>query len=137
MERRAAQQLAERWLNEAIRDGNLTVFDELLLPDVQSHSGGQVAHGREPVKQRANAVRGAFSEVETALDQLLVAGNDLAWRWSLTGTHSGAFAGVEATGRRVTLSGVNFQRLEGDRVATHWTLADTWGLIQALRTAAR
>lgn len=137
MERHAIEALAKRWLHEAIRDGNLAVFDELLLPTVQSVSGGQVTHGSEPFKRRASAVHDAFSEIETALDQLVVEGNHLAWRWSLTGTHSGAFAGVEATGRRVTFSGVNFQRLEGGRVATHWTLADTLGLVDALRAPAR
>ena len=137
MERRAAEALAERWLNEAMRERKLAVFDELLLPNVQSESGGQVTHGSEPFKHRASAVHGAFSNIETTLDQLVVEGNQLAWRWSLTGTHSGAFAGVEATGRRVTLSGVNFQQLQGGRVAAHWTLADTFGLMAALRAPAR
>ena len=137
MERRALEHLAKRWLNEAIRDGQVAVFDELLRPNARSESGGQLTHGREPFKQRASAVHAAFSEIETALDQLVVEGNQLAWRWSLTGTHSGAFAGLAATGRRVTLSGVNFQELEGDRVAAHWTLADTFGLVEALRAPAR
>ncbi len=133
MERRAIEALLQRWLNAGIRAGNVEVFDELLLESVRDRSAGQVTYGSEPFKRRARAVYEAFSNIEARVDELLIDGDQIAWRWSVTGTHTGAFAGFAATGRRVTLQGVNLQRLEGARVAEHWTLADTFGLAQALR----
>jgi predicted ester cyclase len=85
-------------------------------------------------KARAGAVRTAFADIEIRVDDLVVEGDAIAWRWTLTGTHVGTFAGVAATGRRVSLRGVNFQRIEGDRVAEHWTLVDVFGATQALRS---
>ena len=128
MERHAIQLLVERWLTEAIRDGNVAVFDQLLTENVCDNSGATKTNGRESFKGRAAAVHAAFSSIEVALDELVVEGDRVAWRWSLSGTHIGAFAGIAATGRRVTLRGVNFQRLESGRVAEHWTLADSSGL---------
>jgi steroid delta-isomerase-like uncharacterized protein len=130
------ERLVWRWLNEALRDGNVEVFDELLAPEVRDLSSGAVAFGSESFKRRARAVFEAFSNLDAALDELLVDGDRVAWRWSLTGTHRGDFAGVAATGRRVSLRGVNFQRLEGGRVVEHWTLADLAGLQAALRAPA-
>jgi predicted ester cyclase len=40
---------------------------------------------------------------------------------------------VAPTGRRVTLRGVNFQRLEREKVVEHWTLLDVFGAMQSLR----
>lgn len=128
MERNAIEDLVRSWLNEAIRNGNVAIFDELLAEGVCDTSGGSRAFGSASFKQRALAVHGAFSSIEVALEELVIEGDRLAWRWSLTGTHTGAFAGVAATGRRVTLRGVNFQRVAGGRVAEHWTLADLAGL---------
>ncbi len=130
MGRNAIEELVRRWLNEAICNGNVAIFDELLAENVCDSSGGAKAFGSEPFKQRARAVHGAFSKIEVALEELVIDADRLAWRWSLTGTHTGAFAGIAATGRRVTLRGVNFQRVrsEDGRVVEHWTLADLAGL---------
>jgi len=130
MERKAIEELVGRWLSCAIRDGNVAIFDELLAETVRDNSGGSELLGSESFKSRARAVHEAFSSIEVALDQLLIDGDRIAWRWRLTGTHTGAFAGVAASGRRVTLRGVNFQRVrsEDGRVVEHWTLADFAGL---------
>jgi predicted ester cyclase len=133
MERSDAQRLVERWLYDGICAGNLSAFDELLDDDARDLSGPTPLSGRDSFKQRASAVHGAFTNLTAKLDALLVEGDELAWRWSLTGTHSGPFAGVSATGRRVTLRGVNFQRLSGGRVVAHWTLVDLAGLLAELR----
>jgi steroid delta-isomerase-like uncharacterized protein len=127
MERQAVEALVRRWL-EAIRDGNVAVFDELLTENVCDSSGATPAFGSESFKGRARAVHAAISEIEVAVDELVVEGDRIAWRWSLSGTHTGAFAGIAASGRRVSLRGVNFQRVQSGRVAEHWTLADLSGL---------
>lgn len=135
MHRRDIERLVERWTNEAMAQGRLEAFDELLVPDVLDRSAPPGSRGLDSFKARAAAVRTAFSEIEMHVEDLLVDGEAIAWRWALTGTHVGSFAGVAPTGRRVTLRGVNFQRLRGERVAEHWTLADVFGVTQALRAS--
>jgi steroid delta-isomerase-like uncharacterized protein len=133
MDRHDIERLVERW-TKAIAGGQLDTFDEILSSDVCDRSGPGEVRGVETFKLRAAAVRAAFSEIDLRVEDLVVDGSTIAWRWALTGTHVGPFAGVAATGRRVTLRGVNFQRLAGDRVTEHWTLADVFGATQALRS---
>jgi steroid delta-isomerase-like uncharacterized protein len=135
MHRRDIEMLVERWTTEAIAQGRLEAFDELLAPDVLDRSAPAGSQGLDSFKARAAAVRIAFSEIEMHVEDLLVDGEAIAWRWTLTGTHVGSFAGVAPTGRRVTLRGVNFQRLRGEKVAEHWTLSDVFGVTQALRAS--
>ena len=111
-------------------EGKLEVFDELLTEDVVDRSGPAPSRGVETFKARAAAVRAAFADIDIAVDDLLLDGDAIAWRWTLTGTHVGAFAGIAPSGRRIPLRGVNFQRLQQGRVVEHWTLVDVFGAMQ-------
>jgi steroid delta-isomerase-like uncharacterized protein len=133
MDRSAIERLLRRWTKDAITDRRLETFDDLLAEDVVDRTTTPPSRGVAAFKARAGAVYAAFSEIDVSVDDLIVDGDALAWRWTLTGTHVGPFAGVAPTGRRVTLRGVNFQRVAGERVIEHWTLADVHGAIQALR----
>lgn len=126
MERHALATLVERWLHQAVGERRLALFAELTTAELRAQQGAAF-------EQRTLALHAAFAELETSLDGLVIEGRSLAWRWSVSGRHVGDFAGVAATGRRVTLRGVNFQRLEQGRVAEHWTLVDTLGVLEALR----
>ncbi len=132
MDRDDIERIVQRW-TRAIAEGQLDVFDELLSEDVFDRSGATPSQGIESFKVRAGAVRAAFAEIELVVEDLVVDGDAIAWRWALTGTHVGMFAGVAPTNRRITLRGVNFQRLKGDRVAEHWTMVDVFGATQVLR----
>jgi steroid delta-isomerase-like uncharacterized protein len=133
MERQDIERLVRRW-TEAIAEGRLDTFDELLAKDVLDRSGPTPSHGVESFKTRAAGVRAAFANIEMAIEDLLVDGDAIAWRWGLTGTHVGTFAGVAPTGRRITLHGINLQRVKSGRVVEHWTMVDLFGATQALRS---
>jgi steroid delta-isomerase-like uncharacterized protein len=132
MNRDGIEMLVRRW-TETIADGRLDVFDELVAEDIVDRSGPAPVSGVESFKARAGAARAAFADIAIVVDALIVEGDAIAWRWALTGAHVGAFAGVAPTGRRVTLRGVNFQRLEREKVVEHWTLLDVFGAMQSLR----
>ena len=134
MDRTDIEKLLRRWTEDAIAGGHLEVFEELLDPDVVDRSGPAPAVGVGSFKARTAAVRAAFADIHIAVDDLLVERDAIAWRWTLTGTHVGPFAGQAPTHRRAVLRGVNFQRLKDDRVVEHWTLVDVFGALQALRS---
>jgi steroid delta-isomerase-like uncharacterized protein len=132
MERQAIERMVGRWMQEAIAKGQLETFDELLAEDVLDRSGPTPSRGVAPFKARTAAVCAAFADIDVQVEDLLVEGDAIVWRWALTGTHVGPFAGLAPTGRRIVLRGVNFQRLQNGRVSEHWTMADVFGAMQAL-----
>lgn len=133
MDRKDIEKLVRRWTQEGIAEGRLDVFDELLAHEVVDRNGPTSMVGIESFKARAGGVRAALADIQIVVDDLVVDGEAIAWRWTLTGTHVGPFAGLTPTGRRATLRGVNFQRLKDGRVAEHWTLVDVFGAMQGLR----
>ncbi len=133
MNRPDIERLVKRW-TQAVTEGPMSLFDELLADDAVDRSGPAPVQGLESFKARCGAVRAAFADLQVVVDDLIVETDAIAWRWTLTGTHVGAFAGLAPTGRPAILRGVNFQRIRGGKIAEHWTLVDVFGALQGLRS---
>jgi predicted ester cyclase len=134
MNRSQCQTLAERWAREGVAEGRVDVFDELVSADAVDHSGPVSMKGVEGFKTRTRGIHDAFTDVDVVVLDLLVDGDKLAWRWTLTATHHGAFLGVAPTGRRVTMTGMNIQRIANGVVVEHWSNADQLGLLRQVQT---
>jgi predicted ester cyclase len=66
----------------------------------------------------------AFPGWDWEIRHLVIDGDYIAGHFRVTGTHSGAFQGIEATGRRVTISQFTLYRLEDSKFAEVWDHAD-------------
>ena len=49
-----------------------------------------------------------------------------------SGPHSGPFAGIPATGKRVSIQGMIVHRLREGKIVEDWAVRDTLGLLQQL-----
>jgi predicted ester cyclase len=133
MNRLQCHTFAQRWAREAVAEGRVDVFDELVSPDAVDHSGPAPVNGVEGFKSRTRGIHAAFTDIEVVVEDLLVDGDKLAWRWRLTAIHSSPFLGVAPTGRRVTMTGMNIQRIANGMVVEHWSNADQLGLLRQVQ----
>ena len=131
MDRSSIESAVKIWVF-AIASGELDRFDEITTEDARDISGAAPVAGRATFKARAAAVRAAFGEIDLRIYDLVVEEDRAAWRWTLSGAHVGAFAGVAPTSKKVSFSGVNFQRFENGRISEHWTLVDAQSIIRQL-----
>jgi predicted ester cyclase len=97
--------LVEQWL-AAVVDGRIDAFDDLYDGDATG------------IKARGRAVRDALADLTGTVDQIVVEGCNVAWRFTLSGTHVGELAGHAATHRHVSIRGVNFLLIREGRVAS-------------------
>lgn len=135
MDRSQCQMLAQRWAHEGVAKGHVEVFDHLVSAEAIDHSGPTAVRGVEGFKSRTRAMHAAIRDIEVVVEDLLVDGDKVAWRWKLTGIHHGPFLGVAPTGKRVTLTGINIQRVANGTVIEHWSNADQLGLLRQLQTS--
>jgi steroid delta-isomerase-like uncharacterized protein len=133
MDKAEIERFVARWLS-AVTSGNSSEFEHLVASDVFDQNSAEKT-SVAAFCERALAVKRAFSGLEGRVDELLVDGDCVAWRWTLTGIHSGPFLGEPASGRPVRLSGTNFQRLAGGVVVAHYTLVDVFGALRQIRGA--
>src|SRR6267154_298124 len=84
----------------AIEGGDLAVFVQIVSHDYDDHLAGQ-SPGREALKRYFTALRSAFPDLTLPITIMVVEGDHVAVLNSVQGTHRGAFAGRQPTGKRV------------------------------------
>jgi steroid delta-isomerase-like uncharacterized protein len=96
---------------------------------VRWYFGSQSA---EQAKQFFGMVHQAFPDLHAEVHDVIAEGELVAARVTYTGTHQGEFVGIPATGKKTTISGVDFFRMQDGRQAEHWGGPDMFSfLVQA------
>ncbi len=87
----------------------------------------------DPVlKEHIRECEAAFPGYEIEVQAIVSDGDLVAVRGEFRGTHRGAFAGVEATGKAVAAGVMLFYRLVDGRIAEFWMQFDMMGLMNQL-----
>jgi steroid delta-isomerase-like uncharacterized protein len=123
-----------RFYDDAWGKGDLSVIDDLFAADYIRHDlrPGKPIPGPEGQKKITADFRAAFPDLQVTID-LMFGGLDLVTvRWTMTGTHTGAWGNVAPTGKRAQFSGVNIFRLSGGKVVEIWNHRDDLSLMQQL-----
>ncbi len=121
-----------RW-NKADMEALNRVIDQTVDENFVNHSAASLEESRcpEDVKRVFGAIRAAFPDGRTTIDDVVAEGDTVAWRWTFRGTHEGSeFAGVAPTGKRVTLAGINIERIAAGKFVERWYQMDRIGLMQ-------
>ncbi len=124
----ANEALARRFFDEVWSGGRYDAVDLLLAGDHRHYLSGEDVGGPDEVKELARAMREGFPDLTFTLEDVVSSGNKVVVRWTARGTHEGAFAGQEPTGRRVEWTGMDLIRFEGGRIVELWGNNDAMGL---------
>jgi len=128
--------------NEQVARDFFTWFKACQLAEIQTIIDPQfVDHGaptgaprgHEYISQFCNGLWSAFSDLDYRIDDLFAAGDRVCVRFTVSGTHRGAFAGVAATGRAVAWEIFDIFRIVNGVMTDRWGLSDVPGLMRQLR----
>ena len=122
--------ILEAW-NGAWGDGDLAAFERLLAPGYvrRSKSGSE---DYASLRKTIEAMHTAFPDSSTEILEIVEDGTKVAVHWQTTGTHTGEFMDVPATGRSIAVTGASFLRFDGDKLAEEWVVWDPRELLSAL-----
>jgi steroid delta-isomerase-like uncharacterized protein len=122
--------IVRRFAEEVITQGEMESAARFVWEDVveQVPLPGQ-GPGLEGLKDILRAMRSAFPDLEFSIQEQIAQGDKVASRFEWTGTHSGQFLGVPATGRRVQVWGVVIDRLVQGRIKETRIIMDMLGLM--------
>ncbi len=126
----AQKAVVTRFVEEFWTRGNLDAADELMTHDAVIHE--PVAGTPEDLKAVAIAIRSAFPDWRSEVEEMLVDGDRVVERWTGHGTHRGAFQGIAPTGKRVAVPGVVFYRIADGKIAEFRGQFDRMSLLQQL-----
>jgi steroid delta-isomerase-like uncharacterized protein len=126
--------LIQRFYDEVISQGDLGKIDELITDDVVDHEEGLPGQpeGKEGVVFFVNALRGAFSDIKATVGQTVESGDLASAQVTISGTHTGDWMGVPASGKSFEIEAIDMVRFEGSRCAEHWGVTDNMALMMQI-----
>lgn len=123
----------QAFIEDVINLGNLDRADDIVIEDfVELDPLPGQAQGREGLKDVIRQIRAAFPDIRWTVDEMVAEGDKVFSRFTWSGTHEGAFLGVPATGRRITVKGMVIDRLVAGKMADSRILMDSLGMMQQL-----
>lgn len=125
--------LLRQFYDEVINRGNLGMIEKATAANIVDHSlAPGLPPGVEGVKQWFGMMRKAFPDARVTVNDILGEGDKVVTRVTLRGTHKGEFLGVPATGKPVSIEGIDISRFSGGKLVEHWGQFDALGLMQQL-----
>lgn len=85
------------------------------------------------LKEHIAEAEAAFPAYEIRPNLVVAEGDMVAARCTFRGVHQGDFAGLKPTGKQVSADVMIFYRIKDGRIAEHWLLLDTFGLMEQLK----
>ena len=83
-------------------------------------------------RQLVSQYRRAFPDLQVTVDDVIADGNIVMLRWTMAGTHTGAFGDLTPTGTQVQIVGVTIFRTANGQIAETWFMPDALGLLTQL-----
>jgi len=121
---------------EALNRGKaacLIDMDRTGATDVVVHTAyGMDIHGLEDFKKLMSQWYDGFPDIHFNIDDIVVEGDMAVLRYTVTGTHKGAFMGIPPTNKTLTGWAIDIYHIVGSKLVECWTRADTLGIMQQL-----
>jgi steroid delta-isomerase-like uncharacterized protein len=120
-----------RRLYAAVSTGDFDALDQLIAPNFIEHEmvdPGMPA-GREGMKTLFRMVRQAMPDMVMTVEDMVAEGERVAVRAVMSGTQTGEFMGIPASGKRVAMTVMDLHRIENNQFTEHWGVSDMLGLM--------
>ncbi|HEU5433619.1 MAG TPA: ester cyclase family protein [Thermomicrobiales bacterium] len=131
--RNTMEKVARTWHEDVFAAKDPTLLEPYLSPDAVRHSVVfPEAVGSAAVERVLTNVLTGFPDARGKVDFVLVDAPYAAASWTVSGTNTGEFEGMAATGRQATWHGLDIYRFECGKVVESWTEVDQLGRLQQL-----
>lgn len=126
--------LVRQLVEEVINQGNISMIDELLIPDFVEHEElpPGIPPGREAPKVLFSMLRSAFPDLKATIEHLIAEGDKVVLHMTWTGTHKGEFMGIPPTGKGISITVMDILGIAEGKFVEHWGVMDSMAMMQQL-----
>ncbi|MCC6316542.1 MAG: ester cyclase [Gemmatimonadaceae bacterium] len=124
----------ERIWCEGINRGDASVADAAFEEDCIVHITGapEPLRGVGSWKEFVTEFLRAFPDLHFTIEDQVVQGSVVAFRWRATGTHTGPLGPAPATGKRIAIDGLIVDHIVDGKVKERWEQFDQLLMLQQL-----
>jgi steroid delta-isomerase-like uncharacterized protein len=103
---------------------------------VRAHGLGPTVLDKGGMQSFYAALWAAFPDLRIEIDELVGEGDKVVWRITASGTHTGSFQGVPATGKAVKFGAHYTFRFENGKIVERWSTLDRLSLLMQIGAVA-
>jgi steroid delta-isomerase-like uncharacterized protein len=126
--------VARRIVDEAWNKHNPAILDQLFSNDAVVHDpqNPTITKGPQGAKSTLAIYLRAFPDMKISIEREIADGDYVVQHLLATGTNTGEFNGMPATGKKTNTIGVMTSKIKDGKVVEAWSLFDSLGLMQQL-----
>lgn len=125
--------IVREFIDRLFTKGDLGAVDDLLAEDfINNDPPFGASADREGMRGAAAMFRAAFPDWHSDLGLLIGEEDLVVEQFTASGTQRGEIMGVSATGRTVTLPGIQIFRIRNGRIVERWGRLDDLGVLSQL-----
>ncbi len=94
--------------------------------------GGDELRGREAIREMIAGYHAAFSDMKVKVHDIIASDDRTVVRVTVTGTHTGEFAGMPATGKTIAFDGITISRWKDGEIVEEWEGFDMTPVLEQL-----
>jgi len=123
--------LIRRFYEEVFNRKNTAAIDEFIAPNIvdQLVPPGMPG-GIEGTRQTIGMYLTGFPDLHFTLEDQIAEGDKVVSRITARGTHQGEFMRIPPTGKPVTVTVIDINRIAGGKLVEHWAEMNMLGLLQ-------
>jgi hypothetical protein len=112
----------------------MAAMDWYYATDIVYHgTGGEEIRGLKNFKQFMGEMCDAFPDGHFTVDDMVIEGDRGAARYTVTGTHKGAYKGIPPTNKKVTMSIIGIvRRNSAGKIVEQWQTYDTMDVMKQM-----
>jgi predicted ester cyclase len=118
---------------EIYNSNDLAALGEVVSEDLRTPKiMPGIPTGLEGAKAAHRIMLAGFPDYQTIIDDIFAEGDQVAARITMSGTNTGNFMGIPATGKHVLFTGIYIARIANRKIVEHWGEEDGVSLLQQL-----
>lgn len=114
---------------DATQKGDVAALREIYSPGYIGHFRGETLT-LDGLIENTKQTMAMFSDIAYTYEDVVAKGDKVIVRYIAKGTHTGDFAGMSATGKKVEITGIIIARVENGKIVEDWDNSDTLGIFE-------
>ncbi len=120
--------IVRRYIEEVINTGNTEYIDRYVSSEyIETFEGKRYPLGVAGARNHILGVRKTYPDLTLTIEQQIAEGDWVATSITARGTHRGEWMGIRPTGKVLTYTGVNVDRVVDGRIVEHGGAANMLG----------
>lgn len=112
--------IVKNFIEKITNTGNVENIADYISPDyTEVFNGKRYPTGIDGAKEHIIGVRRTYSDLKLEIEKQIAEGDWVVTCYNMTGVHTGEWMGIKPTSKKITVTGVNVNKVINGKIVEH------------------